>query len=104
MNDVYQFDESIYFVDMFLSNIMSQWLVDVKYFLDQNLISLILLVIAFITVLIIAYIIQYKLMFGLLEKKYTYYKYIYSFHMPSYLVANERVIKAKLVINNILRK
>ena len=103
-DDIYEFDRAIYYSNQFILDILYVWSEDMTNVLDNSNKYLTIYLAFMLFTLIGAYIIAENLVVGKLNIAYKYYRMIYNNFMPTELVSKERLIKAKLVIANVLNK
>lgn len=100
--DIYEFDRAIYYINQFFLDILLVWSKDMSSILDTSYQNLTIYLVFMLICLIGAYIIAENLVVGKLRASFKYYRQIYNNFMPTELVSKERLIKAKLVISNVL--
>lgn len=72
---------------------------------DKLIINLIVMVICFTLLQIILYIVIIELcIVNKLKNKFLFFSKIYNNLVPDYIVTNEKIIKAKLIVDGILKK
>ena len=103
-NEVFEFDRAIYYANQFILDILRVWSKDMTNVLDNSYNNLTIYLAFMMFTLIGAFIIAENLVVGRLNKSYKYYRGIYNNFMPTELVSKERLIKAKLVLANVLNK
>jgi len=103
-NEVFEFDRAIYYSNQFILDILRVWSLDMSNVLDNSYKNLTIYLSFMMFTLIGAFIIAENLVVGKLKSSYKYYRGIYNNFMPTELVSKERLIKAKLVLANVLNK
>ena len=103
-NDLYDFDRAIYYTNLFILDILRIWSNDVTNVLNNNSNSLMIYLVFMLVGLIGAFIVAENLVVGKLRNTYKYYRQIYNNFMPTELVNKERLIKARLVIANVVNR
>lgn len=104
LNDLYQFDRGVYYSNKFILDILKVWSQDMSDVLDTSYQNLTIYLAFMLFGLIGSYIVAERLVVGRLRIAYKYYRQIYNNFMPTDLVNKERLIKARLVIANVLNK
>jgi len=103
-NDLYGFDRAIYYCNLFLLDILSVWSQDMANVLANGNKYLTIYLVFMLFALIGAYMVAEGLVVGKLRNTYKHYRGIFNNFMPTELVYKERLIKAKLVISNVVNR
>ena len=103
-SDLYDFDRAIYYTNLFILDILRIWSNDFTNVLNNNSNNLMIYLVFMLVGLIGAFLVAENLVVGKLRNTYKYYRQIYNNFMPTELVNKERLIKARLVIANVVNR
>lgn len=101
---VYEFDRGIYYTNQFILAILLSWSQDMVNIMDSNYGYIIIYLSFMLIANVVAFGIAENLVVKKLNQKYQHYRQIYLNYMPAEIIMKERIIRAKLVISNVLNK
>lgn len=101
---VYEFDRGAFYTNQFILSILFIWSNDMVNVMDSNYGYIIIYLSFMLIANVVAFAIAENLVVKKLNQKYQHYRQIYLSHMPAEIIMKERIIRAKLVISNVLNK
>ncbi len=99
-----ELDRGVNYVSIMHLKVLELWEQDINNEANDRYVQLLLLLLAVYTCLSVVYILGIRRIVGTLEENYCYYRDIYETYVPLQVVSELRSIKAKLVINKVLKQ